>query len=153
MPCHRLRHFELAAVQQVGRDAGCAPGVTAYRRFDADRFRPPPDHPVNVRLRHARSRLLAGLATWYRPKQRPLSVSRNSGSLDIRSHGGIQVVVRRHFVFLPPPFHAAGPTSAARGQVYHTGTVYPAGFRERAGTSSPPGSFRSWRNTACGSEE
>jgi hypothetical protein len=45
-----LRHFQLTAVLQIGRDAGRAEGMIANPRFDAGRFRPPADDSVGVLL-------------------------------------------------------------------------------------------------------
>jgi hypothetical protein len=38
-----LRHFQLAAVLQIRRNAGRAKGMIANPRFDAGRFRAPAD--------------------------------------------------------------------------------------------------------------
>ena len=45
-----LRHFQLAAVLQIGRDAGRAEGMIANPRFDAGRFRAPADDAMGVLL-------------------------------------------------------------------------------------------------------
>jgi hypothetical protein len=43
-----LRHFQLAAVLQIRRDAGRAEGMIADARLDAGRFRPPADDAMGV---------------------------------------------------------------------------------------------------------
>jgi hypothetical protein len=57
-----LRHFQLAAVLQVRRDAGRAEGMIANARFDAGRFRPPADDAVGVLLEEGIGGKLPGLA-------------------------------------------------------------------------------------------
>ena len=41
-----LRHFQLATVLQIGRNAGGAESMIANPRFDAGRFRAPADDAV-----------------------------------------------------------------------------------------------------------
>ncbi len=57
-----LRHFQLAAVLQIRRDAGRTEGMIANPRFDAGRFRPPADDAVGVLLEEGIGCKLAGLA-------------------------------------------------------------------------------------------
>src|SRR5580704_3937494 len=57
-----LRDFQLAAVLQIGRDAGRAEGVIADPRFDAGRFRAPADDAVGVLLEEGIGGQLAALA-------------------------------------------------------------------------------------------
>jgi len=58
-----LRHFQLAAVLQIRRDAGRAEGMIPNPRFDAGRFRPPADDAVGVLPEEGIGGKLAGLAT------------------------------------------------------------------------------------------
>jgi hypothetical protein len=48
--CDLLRHFQLAAVLQIRRNAGRAESMIANPRFNAGRFRPPTDDAVGVLL-------------------------------------------------------------------------------------------------------
>ena len=57
-----LRHFQLAAVLQMRRNAGRAKGMIANPRFDAGRFRAPADDAVGVLLGEGIGCKLAGLA-------------------------------------------------------------------------------------------
>jgi hypothetical protein len=57
-----LRHFQLAAVLQIRRNAGRAEGVIANARFDTGRFRAPADDSVGVLLEEGIGCKLAGLA-------------------------------------------------------------------------------------------
>ena len=57
-----LRHFQLAAVLQIGRDAGRPEGMIANPRFDAGRFRAPADDAMGVLLEKGIGCKLAGLA-------------------------------------------------------------------------------------------
>ena len=61
-----LRHFQLTAVLQIGRDAGRAEGMIANPRFDAGRFRPPADDSVGVLLEEGIRCKLAALSTLVR---------------------------------------------------------------------------------------
>jgi hypothetical protein len=57
-----LRHFQLAAVLQIRRDAGRAEGMIANPRFDGGCFRPPADDAVGVLLEKGIGCKLASLA-------------------------------------------------------------------------------------------
>jgi hypothetical protein len=57
-----LRHFQLAAVLQIRRDAGRAEGMIADARLDAGRFRAPADDAVGVLLEEGIGCKLTGLA-------------------------------------------------------------------------------------------
>jgi hypothetical protein len=57
-----LRHFQLTAVLQIGRDAGRAEGMIANARFNAGRFGAPADDAVGVLLEEGIGCELAGLA-------------------------------------------------------------------------------------------
>ena len=57
-----LRHFQLAAVLQIRRDAGRAESMIANPSFDAGRFRAPADDAVGVLLEEGIGGQLAGLA-------------------------------------------------------------------------------------------
>src|SRR5258705_13088354 len=57
-----LRHFQLAAVLQIGRDAGRPEGMIANPRFDAGRFRAPADDAMGVLLEEGIGCKLPGLA-------------------------------------------------------------------------------------------
>src|SRR5258708_32949406 len=57
-----LSHFQLAAVLQIGRDAGRPEGMIANPRFDAGRFRAPADDAVGVLLEEGIDWKLTGLA-------------------------------------------------------------------------------------------
>jgi hypothetical protein len=47
-----LRHFQFAAVLQVGGDAADAEGMIADLRLDAGGLRPPLDHAIGILLVH-----------------------------------------------------------------------------------------------------
>ena len=57
-----LRHFQLAAVLQIRRDPGRAEGMIPDPRFDAGRFRAPPDDAVRLLLEEGIGLRLTGLA-------------------------------------------------------------------------------------------
>src|SRR5258706_3421480 len=57
-----LRHFQLAAVLKIRRDAGRVEGMIANPRFDAGRFRAPADDAMGVLLEEGIGCKLAGLA-------------------------------------------------------------------------------------------
>src|SRR5258707_838559 len=57
-----LRHFNLATILQIRRNAGRAEGMIANPRFDAGRFRPPADDAVGVLLEEGIGCQLASLA-------------------------------------------------------------------------------------------
>src|SRR5258708_12093101 len=57
-----LRHFQLAAVLQIRRDAGRAKGMIANARFDAGRFRTPANDSVGVLLEGGIGRFSFALA-------------------------------------------------------------------------------------------
>ncbi len=57
-----LRHFQLAAVLQIRRDAGRAKGMIANARFDAGRFRTPANDSVGVLLEEGIGRFSFALA-------------------------------------------------------------------------------------------
>ena len=57
-----LRHFQLAAVLQIRRNAGRAESMITNPRFDAGRFRAPADDAVGVLLEEGIGGKLAGLA-------------------------------------------------------------------------------------------
>ena len=57
-----LRHFQLATVLQIGRNAGGAESMIANPRFDAGRFRAPADDAVGVLLEEGIGGKLASLA-------------------------------------------------------------------------------------------
>jgi hypothetical protein len=57
-----LRHFQLAAVLQIRRDASRTEGRIADPRFDAGRFRAPADDAVSVLLKEGIGGQMAGLA-------------------------------------------------------------------------------------------
>ena|ERR1700722_7829574 len=58
-----LRHFQLAAVLQIRRNAGRAEGMIANPRFDAGRLLPSADDAVGVLLKEGIGCKLPGLAT------------------------------------------------------------------------------------------
>jgi len=57
-----LRDLEFTAVLQIGRDAGCAEGMTANPRLDAGRFGAPADDAVGVLLEEGIGRFSLALA-------------------------------------------------------------------------------------------
>lgn len=62
MVSNLLRHFQLAAVFQIGGDTSRAEGMIANPRFDAGRFRAPANDAVSVLLEEGIGCKLAGLA-------------------------------------------------------------------------------------------
>jgi hypothetical protein len=67
-----LRHFQLAAVLQIRRDAGRAEGMIANPRFDAGCFRPPADDAVGVLLKEGVQRV-ASKSSIFRLRRDPWS--------------------------------------------------------------------------------
>jgi len=87
-----LRHFQLAAILQVGGDAGGAESVIADARLDAGRFRAALDHAVGVLLVHrffGQEARFAGR----RAEQVTVRVTGDAGRLDVLVQEVIEIVV------------------------------------------------------------
>jgi len=77
-----LRHFQLATVLQIRRDAGRTEGMIANPRFDPGRFRPPADDAVDVLLKEGIGGKLASLAPGG-AEEIAVDVIRDAGRFDI----------------------------------------------------------------------
>jgi hypothetical protein len=96
-----LRHFQLAAVLEIRRDAGRAEGMIANPRFDAGRFRPPADDAVGVLLEEGIGCKLAGLAAGG-AEEIAVDVIGNAGRFDIIVQTLIETMMTGNVVSLPP---------------------------------------------------
>jgi hypothetical protein len=82
MVSNLLRHFQLAAVLQIGCDTGRAESMIANPRFDAGRFRAPADDAVGVLLEKGIGGQLAGLAP-RATEEIAVDVIANAGDFDV----------------------------------------------------------------------
>jgi len=108
---HLLGDFELAAVLEIGGNAGGAEGVAADLRLDPGRQRPPSNHPPHIGLQHGPVGQLAA-APLARAEERPLAVLADAGGGDVLLQIAIQIVMGGHLVFLAAFFvkpHPAAP--------------------------------------------
>jgi hypothetical protein len=104
---HLLRHFKLAAVAQILRDAGGAEDVATDLGCDAGVGRAPADHAVHVGLAHGAASNGAGLA-FGRCKQPRFRVHHSHAVLlrrgvedfEVVVQMGFQLVMAGHFVAL-----------------------------------------------------
>ena len=94
-----LRHFQLATVLQVRRDAGRAEGMIADTRFDAGCFRPPADDAVGVLLEEGIGGELAGLAAGG-AEEVSVDVIGDAGRFDIIVQTLIETMMTRNVVLL-----------------------------------------------------
>ena len=92
-----LRHFQLPAVLQIGRNTGRAESMIANPRFDAGRFRAPADDAVSILLEQGIGRKLAGLAAGAAEKI-AVDVIANSSCFDIVVQILIETMVTRYVV-------------------------------------------------------
>ena len=94
-----LRHFQLAAVLQIGRDASRPEGMIANPRFDAGRFRPPADDAVGVLLEEGIGCKLASLAAGAAEKI-AVDVIGNAGRFNIIVQTLIEAMMAGNVVLL-----------------------------------------------------
>jgi hypothetical protein len=106
-----LRHFQLAAVLQIGRDTGRAEGMIANPRLDAGRFRPPADDAVGVLLEEGIAGQLAGFAAGA-AEEIAVDVIGDAGRFDIIVQTLIKAMVTGNVVLLAAFFMQAHPTAA-----------------------------------------
>src|ERR1700680_4119377 len=98
-----LRHFQLATVLQISRDAGRTEGMIANPRFDPGRFRPPADDAVGVLLKEGIGGKLASLAAGG-AEEIAVDVSGDAGRFDIVVQTLIEAMMTRNVVLLAPFF-------------------------------------------------
>jgi hypothetical protein len=94
-----LRHFQLAAVLQIRRDASRTEGMIADPRFDAGRFRAPADDAVSILLEEGIGGKLAGLAAGA-AKKIAAAVIGDAGRFDIIVQTLIEAMVAGNVVLL-----------------------------------------------------
>jgi len=94
-----LRHFQLAAVLQIRRDAGRAEGMIADARLDAGRFRAPADDAVSVLLEEGICGKLAGLAAGG-TEEIAVDVIGDAGRFDVVVQTLIEPMMTRNVVLL-----------------------------------------------------
>src|ERR1700736_6132241 len=87
-----LRHFQLAAVLQIRRNASRAESMITNPRFDAGRFRPPADDAVGVLLEEGIGGKLTGLAA-RTAKEIAVDVVGDAGRFDILVQTLIETVM------------------------------------------------------------
>jgi len=106
-----LRHFQLAAVLQIGRDTGRAEGMIANPRFDARRFGAPADDAVSVLLEEGIGCELAGLSA-SAAEEITVNVAANASRFDIVVQILIKTMVTGDVVLLAAFFVQTHPPAA-----------------------------------------
>jgi hypothetical protein len=94
-----LRHFQLAAVLQIRRNAGRPKGMIANPRLDAGGFRPPADDAVSVLLEEGIGGKLAGLAAGA-AEEIAVDVIGDAGRLDIIVQTLVETMMTGNVVLL-----------------------------------------------------
>jgi len=94
-----LRNFQLAAVLQIGRDAGRAESMIANPRLDADRFGAPADDAVDVLLKKRIRCKLASLAPGA-AEEIAVNVIGDTGRFDILVQTLIETMMAGNVVLL-----------------------------------------------------
>ena len=94
-----LRYFQLAAVLQIGRDAGRAEAMIANPRFDTGRFRAPADDAVRVLLEEGIGCKLTSLAAGG-PEEIAFNVIANASRFNIVVQILLQTMMTRDVVLL-----------------------------------------------------
>ena len=111
-----LRHFQLAAVLQIGRDAGRPEGMIANPRFDAGRFRAPADDAVGVLLEKGIGCKLAGLAAGS-AEEIAVDVIGDAGRFDVIVQTLIEAMMTGNVVLLAAFFVQAHPTTTPLNEI------------------------------------
>ena len=111
-----LRHFQLAAVLQIRRDAGRAEGVIANSRFDTGRFRAPANDAVSVLLEEGIGCKPAGLAAGG-TEEIAVNVIGDAGRFDIIVQTLIETMMTGNIVLLAAFLMQAHPTAAALHEI------------------------------------
>src|SRR5260221_4073686 len=105
-----LRHFQIAAVLQIRRDAGRAEGMIANPRFDAGRFRAPADDTMGVLLEEGIGCKLPGLAAGG-AEEIAVNIVGDAGSFDIIVQTLIETMMTGNVVLLTAFFVLTHPTA------------------------------------------